>query len=133
MNINLIKLLLKLKNASLVRKEVISIQCNTLCLELLKVLYQEGFIQSFNVSSINSNTIEKQFEITVVLRYFYNKPILKNLKIISTPSYVKYVTLKDLCKIPNKKRVLFLSTNKGFLTGFGCKQKQVGGTLLFLI
>ena len=38
MNINLIKLLLQLKNASLVKKEVVNFNCNVLCIELLKLL-----------------------------------------------------------------------------------------------
>ena len=51
MNTNLIKLLLHLKNASLVKKETVTIKCGVSGLELLKLLYEEGFIQSYNVDS----------------------------------------------------------------------------------
>jgi small subunit ribosomal protein S8 len=132
MNTNLIKLLLQLKNASLVKKEVVEFNCNSLCLELLKLLYTEGFIQSFRVLSKNRSDNEKQFQTTIMLRYSYNKPALKTLKIISTPSYSKYLTLKDISKIQDRKNILFLSTNKGLLTGLQCKKNKIGGTLLFI-
>ena len=133
MNTNLIKLLLQLKNASLIKKEVISLKCNISGIELLKLLYKEGFIQSFNIDSTTQLKHEKQFNITIFLRYFYNKPIFHKLKIVSTPSYSKYLTFKDLSKIQDKKNVLFLSTNKGFLTGLDCKKNKIGGTLLFIV
>jgi small subunit ribosomal protein S8 len=132
MNTNLIKLLLQLKNASLVKKEVVEFNCNSLCLELLKLLYTEGFIQSFRILSKNRSDNEKQFQTTIMLRYSYNKPALKTLKIISTPSYSKYLTLKDISKIQDRKNILFLSTNRGLLTGLQCKKNKIGGTLLFI-
>jgi small subunit ribosomal protein S8 len=132
MNINLIKLLLQLKNASLVKKEVVNFNCNVLCIELLKLLYKEGFIQSFSVDSKSLSNNDKQFQTTISLRYSYNKPTLKALKIISTPSYSKYLTLKDISKVQDRKNILFLSTNKGLLTGLQCKKKNIAGTLLFI-
>jgi len=133
MNTNLIKLLLKLKNASSVKKEAINFKCNASCLELLRLLYREGFIQSFNVDSTTQLKYEKQFNTTIFLRYFYNKPIFNSLKIISTPSYSKYLTLRDISKIQDRKNVLFLSTNQGFYTGLDCKKNKIGGTLLFIV
>jgi small subunit ribosomal protein S8 len=132
MNINLIKLLLQLKNASLVKREVVRFNCNLLCLELLKLLYNEGFIQSFKIESKNVFNNEKQFQTTIMLRYYYNKPALKTLRIISTPSHSKYLTLKDISKVQDRKNILFLSTNKGLLTGLQCKKNKIGGTLLFV-
>ena len=132
MNINLIKLLLQLKNASLVKREVVRFNCNLLCLELLKLLYNEGFIQSFKIESKNVFNNEKQFQTTIMLRYSYNKPALNTLRIISTPSHSKYLTLKDISKVQDRKNILFLSTNKGLLTGLQCKKNKIGGTLLFV-
>lgn len=132
MNINLIKLLLQLKNASLVKREVVRFNCNLLCLELLKLLYNEGFIQSFKIESKSVFNNEKQFQTTIMLRYSYNKPALKTLRIISTPSHSKYLTLKDISKVQDRKNILFLSTNKGLLTGLQCKKNKIGGTLLFV-
>jgi ribosomal protein S8 len=133
MNINLIKLLLKLKNSSLSRKEIIFTQYSKSSLNLLELLYREGFIQSFRIIKKTSGSIENPFEISITLRYFQNKSIFKNLQIVSSPSRKFFLTFKDLSNLSSQKKVLFLSTSGGFLTGLDCKVKQIGGVLLFTI
>ena len=83
--------------------------------------------------SKNKSDNEKRFQTIITLRYSYNKPALKSLKIISTPSHSKYLTLKDISKIQDRKNILFLSTNRGLLTGIECKKNKIGGTLLFML
>lgn len=127
MNIYTIEFLIKLKNATLARKEKIITPFNRLSLELVKCLYREGFVQSFHIEK-HSN----EQKITVFLRFFYNKGLLRDLKIISTPSFVRYLTLQDICKLNMRKSVMFFSTSKGILTTLECKKYQLGGSLLFL-
>jgi ribosomal protein S8 len=57
--------------------------------------------------------------------------MFSDLKILSKPSLIKYVSLKDLKKNPKKKTVVFLSTTKGILTDSQCKLRSIGGKLLF--
>ena len=128
----LIKFLIKLKKASLSRRESVSIDFNLLCLEITELLYKEGFIQSFSIEEKTVNNVLKSI-IKINLRYFYNKPLLKDLKIISTPVQLAYLSVRNLAKLPSTKHVLFLSTSKGFLTGFQCKEKNLGGLLLFRV
>ena len=132
MNINLIKFLSKLKNASISKQEVISTDYNNLCLAVVKLLYKEGFIQSFSIKRVSFNS-NVELKIFITLRYFNNKPIFKNLRIVSTPSRLNYLNIKDLSKISNKKIVLILSTNKGLLTSLECKKHKIGGKLLFAL
>ena len=128
----LIKFLIKLKNASLSRRESVSVDFNLLCLELTELLYKEGFIQSFSIEENIINNVLKR-SIKINLRYFYNKPLLNELKIISTPVQRSYLSVRNLSKLPSTKHQLFLSTSKGFLTGFQCKEKNLGGLLLFKV
>ena len=125
MNINLIKLLLKLKNASNSKKEHVEVLSNKTYNILLDTLYQEGLIQSFcsgkNVRLTN-----------VFLRYPSNNSSFETLKIISTPSKIRYLTFLDLCQISDKRRSLFLFTDKNLLVGRECKKQRLGGKLLFI-
>jgi small subunit ribosomal protein S8 len=123
MNFSTIKFLIQLKNASILRKERVELPFSNFSFELVKSLYKEGLIQSFDVSD--------QKSIKVTLRFFYNKALLKDIRILSTPSLVRYLTLKDVCRLSTRKSIVFLSTNKGILTQLGCKQEKVGGTVLF--
>jgi ribosomal protein S8 len=132
MNIYTIKFLIKLKNAALARKEIVFTSYNKLSFELVKCLYKEGFIQSFELKEIFTSNFEKKYEIKIVLRFFYNKCVLKNIKILSKPSLTKHFSLKDLSKISTKKLVMFISTDKGILTSLDCKKYNLGGIPLFV-
>ena len=59
MNINLINLLSKLKNASFSKHEQISVDYNKLCLGVVGLLYKEGFIQSFSIEEKTVNNVLK--------------------------------------------------------------------------
>jgi small subunit ribosomal protein S8 len=122
MNQYIINFLIRLKNASFSKKEYINVQYSEHMLQIIKSLYEEGFIQSFKITDKT---------VYVVLRYFFNKPILKNIKLVSTPSRARYLNFKSLTKLSTKKFVLYLSTDKGILTLSQCKKLKVGGVALF--
>lgn len=124
MNKFIIDFLLRLKNASFFKKEYISIKYSKYSLELVVSLYNQGFLHSYHLSNN---------KIFITLRYFFNKPILKNLKIVSTPSKLRYINLKSLSKVSTKKLSFFISTNKGILTAQECKKQKIGGIILFII
>ena len=132
MNNNTINLIIKLKNASLSRKEKILVNCNCLSESLIKILYKEGFIQSFKVVEAAENDLIKNKKILVIFRYFFNKPLLSSLRVLSKPSHVRYMKFSDISNISDKKFVFFFSTNKGILTSVECKKRKVGGKLLFM-
>lgn len=119
-----INFLITLKNAARNSKEFISIKNSRRVLQILSCLYQEGFIQSYKI--VNDR-------ILIFLRYFFNMPTLKNLKIISTPSKPRYLKNKNVIKFSSKKAIIFLSTTKGIFSLYTCKKNNLGGKLLFLI
>ena len=127
MNFLLVKLLNSLKNAALAKKEFITFPYNALCLKVLDLMYEEGLIQSYTVNLVNFEN--KQFKIYI--RYNFGRSLLKNLKLISKPSNMRYLQLKDLYKIKEKKNILILSTSKGLLTSLKCKELKIGGKILF--
>ena len=132
MNIKTIQFLNQLKNASKFYKELLRIPFNKNILCLVKILYKEGYIQSFKIIKNLTPVKHQQYQIVIQLRYFCDKPILNNLKIISTPSKIKYLSLSDICKLTVTKNNLFFSTSKGILNSIQCKQQLVGGTLFFI-
>jgi small subunit ribosomal protein S8 len=130
MKTTLVNLLLVLKNASELKKEKIICSYNRSFINILKGLYKEGFISYFKVSYNDTQPLK----IIIGLRYSYGKILTINtLKFLSTPSQLSYLAYKDICKISDKKIVLFFSTNIGILTQLECKKNRVGGSPLFLI
>lgn len=126
MTIKLINLLINLKNNSLQKKEFLIFDYSVLCFKIIEILYKEGYIQSYKILKINEKN-----KIFINLRYYYNKPILKNLKLVSTSSKPKFLKLNSLIKLSDKKILFVISTNKGILTLKDCKKKKIGGKILF--
>jgi small subunit ribosomal protein S8 len=131
MNIKTINFLTQLKNASMINKESIKLESNRFILSVLKVLYKEGFILSYRVQE-KKEFANKTSEVIVNIRYVQNKPVFNNLKIISSPSFQKLVSLKNISRLVAKKKFFLFSTNLGLLTLNECKKMHVGGFLLFV-
>ena len=82
MNLNLINLLLVLKNASLSKKEVFFVKYNKMCEKLLKLLYSEGLISSYSIEKTSDEKLFfritlKYFLIIYQLQYYTKKLFLK--------------------------------------------------------
>lgn len=129
MNSHIVFFLLKLKNAALYKKEVVTIDFKQAYLPILQLLYKEGYIQTFSVTKDFS---EKQ-SITVHLRHVYNFFAISTLKLLSKQSCVKTVTYKQLSyNIHDIRKTFFVITNKGLKTQTNCKSSKLGGRLFFM-
>jgi ribosomal protein S8 len=124
MNLTVIRNLIKLKNASLQNQNQITITFNNYTLELIKILYKNGFIKSY--------TILKQLQISITLNQLYRTSPTSTLRIISTPTKKLYITYRDICKVKNIKTLFCFSTTKGLMTIDDCKRHHIGGVLLFI-
>lgn len=129
MSFDFVKFLLRLKNASLAKKETVRIKYSRVRKDMTETLYSEGFIQSFEIVD---DPLIKSKVILITLRYYFGKALLDRLHLLSKPSHVRYVKLIDICNIPDRRFVIFFSTNKGTLTTLGCKELKVGGKILFI-
>lgn len=129
MRSNVIKFLITLKNASILRKEFVCCFYNKLFLKLIKILYKEGLIQDYFLKK----NLLGSFQLIISLKYVYNLGDLSTLKIISRPSWTLFLTYNDICKLSEKKSIFFFSTDKGFLTSLECKKYKLGGKLLFYV
>jgi ribosomal protein S8 len=124
MNLTAIRNLIQIKNASLQHKDQIDMVFNKYTLELIKVLYHNGFIKSY--------TITKELKILIVLNQLYRISPTSTLKIISTPTKKLYITYRNICKIKSNKTLFCFSTTKGLMTIDNCKRHHIGGVLLFI-
>lgn len=96
-------MLTRIKNASLVRSRKVLILKNSLVLNVLTLLKQEGFIESFEEIKAN-DLIKKNLSeryILVLLKYkgVKQEPYITNLKRISKPGLRVYSSYKNLKKV----------------------------------
>lgn len=114
----------KLKNAQRFNREFIIVPKTALCLNFLKLLCLEGFISG--VVEMNSGKLLK-----VNLKYQINgTPILKEIKVLSTPGKPTYLCYSHLTKLKQGVGTIILSTPIGLLTNQDCLKNKIGGTAL---
>lgn len=128
MNITVIKMLIAIKNAIMLKKNSISITYNKLNHKLIRFLYHEGLIQSYTIIPNNKQNLH----IKITLRYFLGISPLERIVFFSTPKKEIYLTLAEICALGYNKKILIFSTSKGFLTGTDCKRLGLGGKLYFV-
>ena len=131
MNINTITLLSQLRSASLTKKESVIVEINNFTITVLESLYKEGLILSYTIVR-KEGFLNNTKTAIVHIRYANGRPVFENLKILSSPSFTRILSIKSICRLTPKKENSFFSTNKGILSLQECKNKKVGGILLFM-
>ena len=121
-------MLIRLKNASAVRRASISLPYSKLKNAIGEVLLKEGF-----VASVVKRPRDKGAVLEIELVYKDKKPKIKGVKRISKPSRRVYYGVSEIRSVKSGYGTLVLSTPKGILTGKDAKKELVGGEALFNI
>ena len=121
--------IVRIKNGSIARKQNIVLNKSKLCLSILKILRTEGYIRGFKV--------EKDF-IVVMLKYFQDKPVIKDItsySSLSSKSNISFNQLTELCenKKTNGLKLNIVSTSSGIFSDSTCLINNLGGKLLLKI
>jgi small subunit ribosomal protein S8 len=126
-------LLSNIQSGIIVRHHVVHVKRTKFNLEVLKLLEEQGFINGIFISEKKLNNV------SVFLKYYDNKPIIKKLKIISLPSKRIYVNYNTIMKYLSKTGIFVISTSKyGLVCSSDFLKKSdklvnVGGELIFQI
>ena len=130
MSSRIVFFLLKLKNAAMYKKEIVIVDYKQDYLSILKLLYEEGYVQTF---SVIKNNLTGKSTIKIFLRYIYNMFALSNLKLLSKQSGIRTITYKQLSSnVYDIRKTFFITTNKGIKTHTSCKINKIGGNLFFV-
>ena len=122
MNDYLSDMLTRIRNGQSVRKLIVKQRNTKVCVGVLNILWEEGFIRGFNINSTN--------EIEILLKYYNNLPVIKTIERISKSSRRVYSPIKTLWKIDNKSGIFVISTSKGIMSDSKARQLNIGGEVL---
>lgn len=126
-------LLSNIQTGITVRHQIIHARRTRINLEVLNLLYSEGFINGFSISD------KKPSSISVFLKYKNGMPVIKRLKIISIPSKRVFVNYDTILKDLVFSGVFVLSTSRyGLVTSDSFIKNpdnfvKTGGEVLFQI
>lgn len=122
-------LIISLKNAAAVGKEVVRVPYSVMKHNIATVLEKEGFIK--DVATRGKKGGRMFLEATIATDEHGAK--LHNVKRISKPSKRVYYSLKDINPVRHGYGKLILSTPKGIMVGEMARKEKVGGEALFEI
>jgi small subunit ribosomal protein S8 len=119
-------LLTRIRNGQLRGLAKIKSPNSKLRIRLLDVLQAEGFIRGYAEVEFKDGKRELEIE----LKYHEGRPVIRELKRVSTPGRRVYAGVTDLKPHRQGLGVSIVSTPQGVMTDNDAREKNVGGEVL---
>ncbi|MGI5829420.1 MAG: 30S ribosomal protein S8 [Bradymonadia bacterium] len=116
--------LTRIRNAQLAKHESVTVRVSKLRAEILRILQEEGYIESYQLSTSGHARAE------VSLKYFESEPVIQCIKRESTPGRRVYVRHNNIPEVLGGMGLSIVSTSHGLMSGADAKSKRLGGELL---
>lgn len=121
--------LTRVKNAGIARNESFSAPYSNIKAEIARILSEEGYIWSFEVSGEG-----KDKAIAVKTKFTpQGKSIITDVKRCSKPGRRQYVHSSEIPTVMNGLGISIVSTSQGLMTGAKARKLQIGGELVALV
>ncbi|MBS33627.1 MAG: 30S ribosomal protein S8 [Verrucomicrobiales bacterium] len=120
-------LLTCIRNANQALKPEISVPHSGIKESAVRILKDEGYLESFNVEGDIKRSIRIQ------LKFQGRKGIISGLQRISKPGLRHYTSAKDIPLVLGGMGIAVVSTPQGLMSGHDARRKNLGGELLFKV
>ncbi|MBU3091374.1 30S ribosomal protein S8 [Clostridium sp. CM028] len=122
-------LLTRIRNANVVRHEIVEIPSSTIKKEIANILLQEGYLK--NIEEYNDGVVPMM---RLAMKYGQNKErVITGLKRISKPGLRVYSKNEDIPKVLNGLGVAIISTSKGLVADRDARKLGLGGEVICYI
>jgi len=123
-------MLTRIRNANMVRHQIVQIPSTKMSLAIAEILKEEGFIEDFE-----SYTENKRNYLLISLKYTgkSRQPVICKLERVSKPGLRVYANSKKLPKVLDDLGIAIISTSKGVMTNLKAKELGIGGEVLCYI
>ena len=119
-------MLTRIRNGQSAQKKVVDAPASRFRGNVLDVLKREGYIRNFSQIEKRPGILEFKIE----LKYFDGKPVISEIKRVSTPGRRVYSSINDLPKTYNGLGISILSTPRGVMSDNEARAAQVGDEVL---
>ncbi len=119
-------MLTRIRNGGMAHKSFVTAPASNLRANVLEVLKREGYIRNFEKVQVRQGVQEFKIE----LKYYENKPVIKEIERVSTPGRRVYSKVKDLPRVYNGLGIYVLSTPSGVMSDHEARQANLGGEVL---
>jgi len=117
--------IIRIKNAVLARKDVITVPHSRVKEAIAGILQKEGYI-----AEVTSQEEAGFKQLVITLKYVGKNPTVTDVRRLSKPGRRLYVPASDIPKSLGGYGITILSTNKGIITDTDARKMNVGGELL---
>ena len=123
-------MLTRIRNATMVKHQIVQIPATKMSLAIAEILKAEGFIEDFE----NYLENEKKY-LLISLKYTgkSRKSVISKIKRISKPGLRVYRNSKQLPRVLDNLGIAIMSTSKGVMTNLKAKELGIGGEILCYI
>ncbi len=119
-------MLTRIRNAVMVRHDLVLIPVSKMKLSIVRILKDEGFISDYEVLRDKPHRAIK-----IYLKYDDDsQPILSGLERVSKPGLRVYVERGEIPRVRGGLGIAIVSTSKGVMTGHQAWRQRIGGELL---
>ncbi|KZL93187.1 30S ribosomal protein S8 [Clostridium magnum] len=119
-------LLTRVRNANIVRHQVVEVPSSTIKKAILNIMLQEGYIK--DVEEYTDGSVNM---LRLSMKYGQNKErVITGLKRISKPGLRVYCQKEEIPKVLNGLGIAIISTSKGIVTDREARKLGVGGEVL---
>ena len=125
-------MLTRIRNAITINRDQVIVPLSRMKENIAGALKREGFIRDFSVA--RDETGKKGGTITVFLKYGPDgEKVISHIQRVSKPGRRIYRPAKEIQKVLNGFGSEIYSTNQGILSDRECREKNVGGEVLFTV
>jgi len=118
-------LLTRIRNGQMAGKVDISLPSSTSKLAVTKVLIDEGYLTSYEISGEEAKPV-----LTIELKYFEGKPVIDTIKRYSRPGLRAFKGTDELPKVNGGLVVAVISTSKGVMSDRAARKLGIGGEVI---
>lgn len=118
--------LTRLRNGQTGMNKVVKVPCSKVVVAVLKILLDEGYIESFSKDAEAPNG----WLLKVGLKYYNSAPAIKKIVRVSKPGRRVYSSSEKMPKFYNGLGVYIVSTSKGIMLDCDAREMGVGGEIL---
>lgn len=121
-------MLTRIRNANLARHRRVDVPVSKLKVELARLLKENHYVHDYKLLDDGKRQVLRLY-----LKYYQDKPVIRELRRVSKPGLRKYVGLEEIPRVRNGLGMAVLSTSRGVMTDREARAAKVGGELLAIV
>ena len=123
-------MLTRIRNANMVKHQIVQIPATKMSANIAKILKEEGFVEDFE----NYEEDNKKY-LLISLKYTgkNRESVICKIERVSKPGLRVYASSRKLPKVLDNLGIAIVSTSKGVMTNLKAKELGIGGEILCYI